>query len=338
MKKTWPLFVIPLLALVGYIVGQTINFNAPVAVDSLKAVNGITTGTAGTSSGALIQKGLTSGQAGLGVNDVAGNMHIGLFPIVAPTLNQLLSVSALNVTCPTNLAYSGLQCDQLAWATGGGVTVSGYYTTIGASKYCSTPLQICTPASGLTILNTAGSSVINSTGGTQVLQSAPVASDNLVMAGGSIAGGNTTGIISVNCFMAPSTGQTGWPRCGVTLRESSTSKMVTVDIVLIGNTAASAKIRLESWSTQTTFGTSIATTEIATASSQIWVKFTCSVAGCQSGNVTVQVSADGINYAAGLTEVVTAHFTTGPNQWGIFGSPGSSTDAMYVPIQSYVIQ
>ncbi len=83
----------------------------------------ITTGGAGTASGVWVPKGTTSGQAGLGVNDVAGNMHVGLFPTVAPTVNQVLSVSALNVTCPTAPAYSGLQCDQLTWVNAGSLSI-----------------------------------------------------------------------------------------------------------------------------------------------------------------------------------------------------------------------
>ncbi len=83
----------------------------------------MTTGNAGTASGAWIGKGVTSGQGGFGVNDVQGNMHIALLPTSLASVNQLLSVSALNVTCPTGAAFSGLACDQLAWASGGGLSI-----------------------------------------------------------------------------------------------------------------------------------------------------------------------------------------------------------------------
>ncbi|HXA67389.1 MAG TPA: hypothetical protein VNV82_19685 [Bryobacteraceae bacterium] len=239
----------------------------------------------------------------------------------------------------TDLTIEAKNAAGTVYKLGSGATVSGYYTTIGASKYCGSPLQVCAPASGLTILNTAGSSAINSTGGTQVLQSAAVSTDNLVMAGGAISGSNTTGTIAVNCFEFPGTGQANWPRCGVALRESGTGNMVVFDIVaqFVSPTSA-AEVKIEKWGSQTSFGGTISGAPNGALGSTFWAKFSCSVAGCQSGNVTLQASSDGVNYSAGYTATAATNFTTGPNQWGVFGSPASTSDAMYVPILSYTIQ
>jgi hypothetical protein len=92
---------------------------------------GLKTGQAGTASGGWQPGGLTSGLAGLGVNDVAGSPPALLLPTTAGSLNAPLGIIAKSVTCPTNPLWSGGTCDQLGYVSGAGscigTTGQGYF-------------------------------------------------------------------------------------------------------------------------------------------------------------------------------------------------------------------
>ncbi len=221
-----------------------------------------------------------------------------------------------------------------------GLTPSGFYLTSGGTSYCGPTFQVCTPASGLTILTTAGSSTLNSSGGTQVIQAKAVAGDNIILGGQPIAGGNISLTVAVNCSAFPSA-NTVYAQCGVGFRESGTGKLAFISQPFYNNSGTSVSgLSLYSFTNQTTFASLLSTntyTRIGMGTIW-WVKLSCSVAGCATGNLTIQTSPDGANWSQGFTEAVGGHFTTAPNQWGAFGSSSSTDNDLYVDILSFLAQ
>ena len=220
------------------------------------------------------------------------------------------------------------------------LSVSGFYLTSGTTKYCGGTFQVCTPASGLTILNTPGSSSIISSGGTQVLQSAAVSGFNGVLAGIAIAGGNTSLTVALTCSPTPSSG-TAVPLCGVGFARPASNQLLTIYQTFNNSGAGNlAAYQIVAWTSQTNPAVSRSGSGMNPGpnASVWWAKLTCNVAGCASGNITIQTSPDGVNYSQGFTEAVGVDFTGNPTAWGVIGSPGSTTDDLYVDILSFLVQ
>ncbi|HLZ39381.1 MAG TPA: hypothetical protein VKQ11_00370 [Candidatus Sulfotelmatobacter sp.] len=225
-------------------------------------------------------------------------------------------------------------------ALGGGPTPSGFYLTSGGTSYCGPTFQVCTPASGLTILTTAGSSTVNASGGTQVIQAKAAAGDNIIAVGQAIAGGNTSLTVAVNCSAFPSANSV-YPQCGVGFRESATGKLVFIAQPFYNHLqGGSSGLTLYSFTNQTTFASTLSSNTFTYIGMGTiwWAKLTCSVAGCATGNITIQTSPDGVNWSQGFTEAVGGHFTTAPNQWYAYGSSSSTDNDLYVDIMSFLVQ
>jgi hypothetical protein len=126
---------------------------------------GIKTGGAGTASGGWNPAGLTSGSAGLGVNDVAGTPDILLLPTGVPTLNQVLTVTALGVTCPTDPFWTGRTCDQLGFGASTGTVTITDDIFLGTAVYNNALGQAY--AGTWDFDSTATAPTLSSTGGTQ---------------------------------------------------------------------------------------------------------------------------------------------------------------------------
>lgn len=237
------------------------------------------------------------------------------------------NVFKINGTPISAVIGSGAVC----LASGCGAA-NGRYLTIAGTDYIPAIMQASTKPPTLSILNTVGSSTCTlNADGSYTLKSAATSGDNLVACGSSI-GANTS---LTSCFMVDlGNSQGNTARFGLFFRESSSSKMESLEFTLTGSTSTWGTA-VNRWTNQTTYAGSALETFNPTG---IRGSLACGKLTLSGGNVSFQFSSDGRNFSEAVTEAQTVAFTSGPNQWGIFASPNNTVNSAYTTAEHYLVQ
>jgi hypothetical protein len=216
----------------------------------------------------------------------------------------------------------------LGGAAAGGLSVSGYYLYDGTNYYTGPANQIATlPLSATYSWVNQSLATETASGNALVLHSGvPDASTNLNLRIVNIGSATTltTAIIcdSLSGGSAPSV-------CGVGFYESSTGKIVTMEIGATSNTQWA--IQVNRFFSTTGFASNQFNSGVPGLPSVVWTKLTIS-----GGNISFSYSTDGVNFPIGYTEAANAFFTTAPNQWFYMVDAEGAPQDVYATLLSWV--